>query len=183
MTDYFAALDQPRAPWLDRAELKEAFHRKTLQAHPDVTRSGESQDFAALNEAYQVLQDPKRRLQHLLVLQNAAPPSQNQIVPADLQELFMSIGELTQRTTRVLEKNRAASNPLSRSLLKAELMSMEKEADDLARKVRELSASAEERLRKTDCKDTAELSSLHQRFAYLGRWSEQLDELRFELTL
>ena len=35
MIDYFALLDQPQAPWLDLAELKDAYHKKTLQAHPD----------------------------------------------------------------------------------------------------------------------------------------------------
>ena len=35
MTDYFALLEQPRAPWLDPRGLKEAYHRQTLQTHPD----------------------------------------------------------------------------------------------------------------------------------------------------
>ena len=35
MIDYFALLDQPRVPWLDLNELKNAYYQKTLQAHPD----------------------------------------------------------------------------------------------------------------------------------------------------
>ena len=54
MTDYFALLGQPRAPWLDPAALKEAYHRQTLQSHPDTATPGRESDFAGLNEAYQV---------------------------------------------------------------------------------------------------------------------------------
>jgi curved DNA-binding protein CbpA len=78
MIDCFALLDQPRAPWLDLDELKEAYHKKTLRAHPDAqaNRTDETDaSFASLNEAYQVLQDPKRRLHHLLSLQGCAPSS------------------------------------------------------------------------------------------------------------
>ena len=54
MIDYFALLDQPQAPWLDLTELKDAYHKKTLQAHPDAqTNPSEESDanFANLNEA------------------------------------------------------------------------------------------------------------------------------------
>ena len=59
MIDYFALLDQPRAPWLDPDELKDIFHQKTLQAHPDAQASRPGADtteatFPNLNEAYQV---------------------------------------------------------------------------------------------------------------------------------
>ena len=80
MIDYFALLDQPRAPWLDLDELKNTYYQKTLQAHPDAQTTRARADatdatFASLNEAYQVLQDPKRRLHHLLSLEGAAPSS------------------------------------------------------------------------------------------------------------
>ena len=39
MIDYFALLDQPRAPWLDPDKLKDSYHQKTLQAHPDAQAS------------------------------------------------------------------------------------------------------------------------------------------------
>ena len=88
MTDYFALLEQPRMPWLDPAPLKEVFHRKTLEQHPDATAAGSEDRFAELNAAYQALQDPKRRLHHLLSLENRAPAA-NQMVPQELQELFL----------------------------------------------------------------------------------------------
>ena len=181
MTDYFALLNQPRAPWLDPAELKKVFHRKTLEQHPDAGAAGSESDFAELNEAYQVLVDPKRRLHHLLSLEDRVPAT-NQLVPPDLQELFLPIGELNQRTTQLLEKIRAASTPLSKSLLKAEVVAAQSELNELREKVRELSELAEERLRQTD-PGLDEISVLYQRFAYLGRWTAQLDEMAFQLSL
>jgi curved DNA-binding protein CbpA len=189
MTDYFAVLEQPRAPWLDLAALKEVFHRKTLEQHPDSTQGADG-DFAKLNEAYHVLQDPKRRLHHLLELQGALAASTNQVVPRELQELFLETGAVNQRTTQLLEKIRAASNPLSRSLLKGEVVAAQKEVGSLRKKVRELSEAADDRLRQMNpswltnpeaqIPDTA---ALYLRFSYLGRWSTQLDELAFQLSL
>jgi curved DNA-binding protein CbpA len=181
MTDYFALLDQPRAPWLEPEALKEVFHRKTLEQHPDSPRGAEGA-FAELNEAYQVLRDPKRRLHHLLSLANCAP-SANQAVPPDLEEVFLQIGGLNQSTTELLAKIRAASNALSKSLLNADVVVAQKNVGQLREKVRELHDAAEQRLRQTTTKDVNEISHLYQRFAYLGRWSAQLDELALPLTL
>ena len=189
MTDYFALLEQPRGPWLDPTKLKEAYHRKTLQTHPDTAAPDRESDFAELNEAYQVLQDPKRRLHHLLSLENCVPPSANQAVPQELQELFLLIGGLSQRANLLLEKNRTTTNALSRSLLKPQTVDLQKEAGSLAETVRNLNDDATAQLRTIDSawqNDRAgqleALSNLYFRFAYLGRWSAQLDELVFQLS-
>jgi curved DNA-binding protein CbpA len=190
MTDYFALLEQPRAPWLDPAALKETYHRKTLQKHPDTAARDRKSDFAELNEAYQVLQDPKRRLHHLLSLENCTPSSANQTIPGELQELFLLIGALNQRANLVLEKIRTTSNALSRSLLKPQIVELQTEVGSLRDKVRNLDGAARARLREinSDWQDdragqVAELSKLYSRFAYLSRWSAQLDELAFQLSL
>jgi curved DNA-binding protein CbpA len=189
MTDYFALLGQPRGPWLDPAALKEAYHRQTLHSHPDTATPDHENDFAELNEAYQVLEDPKRRLHHLLSLENGAPPSANQVIPQDLQELFLLIGALTQRANALREKIRTASNALSRSLLKPQIVELEKEVSDLRRKVRELNDTANGQLREINSAwgddragQVVPLSNLYITFAYLGRWSAQLDELAFQLS-
>ena len=188
MTDYFALLDQPRAPWLDSEALKEVFHAKTLAAHPDAGASGSARQFAELNEAYQVLQDPKRRLHHLLTLEGSPPSPAHQAIPADLQELFLQIGEATQHANRVLEKMRAASNALGKSLLQKEVMAAKDRIAGLQTNVRELSDVANEELRRISSgwsanakAQMARATILYQRFAYLGRWTVQLDELAFQL--
>jgi curved DNA-binding protein CbpA len=180
MTDYFAVLEQPRAPWLDLAALKEMFHRKTLEQHPDSSQGNEG-DFAKLNAAFQILQDPKRRLHHLLSLENRAP-SANQPPPLELEELFLEIGTLNQQATQLFGKMRMASSPLSKSLLTTELVAEQQNVARLRDRVRELQDAADERLRQMDSTQIDELVLLYQRFAYLGRWSAQLDELAFQLS-
>ena len=195
MIDYFALLDQPRAPWLDPALLKETFQQKTLRTHPDVqpripgaVAAGPA--FATLNEAYQVLQDPKRRLHHLLSLEGAAPSSANQAVPAQLQDLFPKIGGLTQRSTLLLEKVRSSSNALSRSLLKPQMLEAQQEVKEVRETIQSLTDASLEQLRQIDDdwkKDPTgqiePLSRLYFVFAYLTRWSKQLDEMLFQLSL
>jgi curved DNA-binding protein CbpA len=189
MTDYFALLEQPRLPWLEPATLKEVFRRKTLEHHPDITTSGSESQFAELNEAYQVLQDPKRRLHHLLSLENCAP-SANQIVPAQLQELFLGLGALKQRADVFLEKKRMASNALSRSLLKPEVLALQDDLNAWRTEIRKLLDLATTELREINScwlsdreAQVTPLSNLYLTFAYVGRWSEQLDELAFQLSL
>ena len=131
MIDYFALLDQPRRPWLDPDELKNTYYRKTLLAHPDAqtTRpraAGTDTTFTSLNEAYQVLQDPRRRLHHLLSLEGAAPSSTDETIPQHLHDLFPAVGALTQRANPLLEKIRTTSNRLSRSLLKPQILEVQR---------------------------------------------------------
>ena len=184
MTDYFALLDQPRAPWLDLAALKEVFHDKTLRTHPDAAPGADAAEFAELNEAFHVLQDPKRRLRHLLTLEDSAPPPGNQTVPQELQDLFLIIGASTQRAHALLEKSRTTSNALGRSLLKPQLVAMEKEIDEVRETVRGSIDSANAQLREINSSwqnNLAALTDLYFNLAYLGRWSAQLDELAFQL--
>ncbi len=195
MIDYFALLDQPQAPWLDPDKLKDTYHQKTLQAHPDAQTRRPGADtadatFASLNEAYQVLQDPKRRLQHLLSLAGAAPSSTDQTVPKQLHDLFPAVGALTQRANLLLEKIRVTSNALSRSLLKPQILEVQNEAKEVREKIQNLSDASLAELRQINtawAKNPAEqiegLSNLYVAFAYLTRWSTQLDEITFQLSL
>jgi curved DNA-binding protein CbpA len=189
MTDYFALLGQRRAPWLDPLVLKDAYHRKTLQTHPDSAAAGHGNDFSELNAAYQTLQDPKRRLHHLLNLENRAP-SATQTVPAELQDLFLDLGALKQRADSLLEKIPTTSNALSRSLLKPETTAVQNDVAAWRKKIGTLLSSANDELREINSRwssnhdaEISALSNLYLRFAYLGRWSEQLDEIAFQLSL
>ena len=188
MTDYFALLEQARTPWLDPAALKEVFHRKTLEQHPDATAPGSENRFAELNAAHQALQDPKRRLHHLLSLENRAPAA-NQTVPPELQELFLDLGAFKQRADLLLAKIQAASNALSRSLLKPEMVTLQSDLAAWREKIQTLMDAATEQLREINPRwlsdratQIAVLTDLYLKFAYLGRWSEQLDEIAFQLS-
>jgi len=194
MIDYFALLDQPRVPWLDLDELKNMYYQKTLQAHPDAKTAHSSADatdanFANLNEAYQVLQDPKRRLHHLLSLAGAAPSS-DQTVPQHLHDLFPVVGALTQRANLLLEKIGTTSNRVSQSLLKPQILEAQNEVKAVRTKIQHLFDTALAELRQINpawanntAGQTKALSNLHVTFAYLTRWLAQLDEITFQLSL
>ena len=193
MTDYFALLEQPRVPWLDPDELKEAFHRKSLHTHPDARAQSEQcdgpgADFTELNEAYQVLQDPKRRLQHLLALAGAVPAGRWTTVPADVEQLFPAVAAATHRAQAVTEKHAQATSPLARSLLKAELLQVQNEIEAMLGVLQKQHTEAVDRLRdltrlweQPHESKLAELHDLLLRFSYLSRWIAELQEKQVRL--
>ena len=195
MTDYFALLDQPRLPWLDLEELKNRFHQKTLSAHPDAQTASDStretdSSFAIVNEAYQVLQDPKRRLHHLLTLENSAPASAGQTIPRQLEDLFPAVNALTQQAQSLLEKISATSTALSRSLLQPQIRQLREEAEAVAEKLGTISSASLAKLQASNRtwspsspEEVTRLSDLYYTFAYLTRWMAQLDEIHFQLSI
>lgn len=194
MTDYFALFDEPRRPWLELEKLKAAFHARTLQAHPDAQPSSAASvtaeaDFAEINEAYQVLQDPKRRLQHLLLLEGAAPSTNSAAVPEELAELFPMVAELTQQAERLAQRTADTTNALSRSLLRAEQMQVAQRLTGTLQQLQLLREDAETRLQQIaqawssgNDEQTAALQELYLRFSYLQRWIAELRERSLVLS-
>ena len=168
MTDYFALLDQPRRPWLDPERLKETFHARTLQAHPD-SAAGDDAKFTELNEAYQVLRDPKRRLQHLLQLGGAA--TSTSVIPPDIAQLFPEVAALTREAGQINAEVAKTISALSRSLLKTRAVFHRARETALV----SLKAIAPE--------DWFALQTLSANFAYLDRWISELEERELQLEL
>jgi len=193
MTDYFALLDQPRRPWLDAEALKQAFHQKTLHQHPDAQSSavdGTNAEaaFALLNDAYQTLQDPKLRIQHLLALEGHAAASRFETVPGEIADLFPEIARATQDAARVVEKTTSASTALARSLLTSELVEIRDRLGALLTRLAGLHDSADAELQQVSATfaegDTSKfyhLQRLYVRYSFLRRWIAQLEEHRTRL--
>ncbi|MGI8436913.1 MAG: DnaJ domain-containing protein [Chthoniobacterales bacterium] len=190
MTDFFALLRQPRQPWLDPEELKEAFHARSLRAHPDargegITAGQAEAEFAQLNEAYRVLHDPRRRLQHLLTLEGHPPGSSMGVIPPEVASLFQSVATATQEADKMAARLTAATNPLSRSLLQVGVVQARKGIETALATLRKLSDEAEEELRAMSAGEASaeaerieRLQNLYVRFAFLTRWIAQLEEKR-----
>lgn len=98
MTDYFALFDEPRSAWLDVDALKQKFHARARNDHPDAGGTA----FQELNAAHRALADPKLRLAHLLELNGAPPPAITQ-PPPDLVDLFFETGRALQGPREALE--------------------------------------------------------------------------------
>ena len=193
MTDYFALLGEVRRPWIDSNKLKQKYHQLTLQLHPDLgsrnqTTSEDTDSLAELNEAFRVLQDPKLRLQHLLVLGNAVLVAARP-VPPTLANLFWDTGTSLKNLDALLEKQSSTSR-LTQALGKSEVADAEMRTREILDQLRSLYDNALDKLRRTDplwlADPAAHLSTLvdlYDSFSYLSRLIEQVNERRLRLRL
>ena len=192
MTDYFALLGEVRRPWIDSNKLKQKYHQLTLQLHPDRgSRNQTSEDtdsLAELNEAFRVLQDPKLRLQHLLMLENAAPVAARSVPPA-LANLFWDTGASLKNLDAILEKQSSTSR-LTQALGKSEIADAEMRTREILDRLRSLYNEALDKVRRTDplwlADPAAHLSTLvdlYDSFSYLSRLIEQVNERLLRLRV
>jgi len=101
MRDYFALFDLPRTVNLDVEALQRAFHARSRKVHPDLYQGSLPRvqqemlrSSMALNEAYQVLRDRRRRLEHLLALESPRrPENRSQRVPMELFDVVEQVHE------------------------------------------------------------------------------------------
>lgn len=186
MTDYFALLDQPRRPLLAAPKLENAFREKARTLHPDAT-GRETDEFRELNEGVAVLRDSKRRLTHLLALENHVS---DKVAPAGAElELFAAISQITQETKAFLASNRITDSAITRSVMLTRQTKLRRELEQAQEKIRAATDQGEAELRRIDAAWNTDRSSalaaaaqLQQRFTFLVRWSETLAELHFQLT-
>ncbi|MFL6584947.1 MAG: J domain-containing protein [Chthoniobacterales bacterium] len=188
MTDYFRLLGQARRPWLDENELKNAYHARTFDAHPDVNPGGDAAAFAGLNEAYRTLRDPKLRVEHLLHLEESNAGTGAGSVPAVVQELFPMVTTALQNARALTAKLAQTGSALSRGLLQGENVACRHQIERCIEQLTVAQDQAEKQLRAIDKRwddrvssDIEELRALAATYSYINRWSAQLDEARFAL--
>ena len=189
MPDHFAIFDEPRRPWLDAERLKEKFHALAATHHPDVARGGDA-DFTMLNEAYNILRDPKSRLRHLLELEFPGAISRSPQIPQALGDLFMRVGALLQRLDSFSKKQRLAESQLAKALLEPEKFSILDDLEDLLAVVNEHQTLLLDELRALDAmwqqdKTAAanRLVEVFQSLAFIFKWAEQLREGTVKLAM
>ncbi len=193
MIDYFALLGEVRRPWIDRNKLKQKYHQLTLRLHPDrgrrnQTTSEDTGSLAELNEAFRVLQDPKLRLQHLLMLENAAPVAARSVPPA-LANLFWDTGASLKNLDAILEKQSSTSR-LTQALGKSEIADAEMRTREILDQLRSLYNDALDKVRRTDplwladpAAHVSTLVDLYDSFSYLSRLIEQVNERLLRLRV
>jgi DnaJ-domain-containing protein 1 len=206
MTDYFALLNEPRRPWIDVEELKEKFLALSSEFHPDRfhSASAEEKEFANrrytdLNAAHACLREPKERLRHLLELEQGAKPDDLQNIPVEMTELFMEVGQLCREVDLFLSEKAGITSPL----LKVEVFERGLEWNDKLKSLQERIGAQREWLvqelislneawtlpPKTDGSGRSSalplerLESIYRVFSYTNRWSAQIQERRFQLSL
>lgn len=180
MADHFALLNEPRRPWLDAEALKEKFHTLTAAQHPDVNAAG---DFAAINNAYQILSDPVKRLRHFLELEF---PSARQLptqVPSQLAELFMQVGATRQAAETFLKRQTQVGSPLAQALLASERSSVLSQLESIRAVLDRHRDQLDEELKNFGEKlDATRLAQILAELSFVSKWSEQLREMIFQFA-
>jgi curved DNA-binding protein CbpA len=190
MIDHFAALRQPRRPWLDPEQVKQEYQNLTFARHPD-KQAGDDQPEAGFDEitdAYRVLSNPRLRLQHLLSLVNEKTDTEKSPITAELTEVFMETATIVNDIDAALREREQAVSALVKSMLKAQIAPLEARANAQLKQLQELYARTMEDLRRADERwsdhqpRSAELCGLSQRFGFLDKWIAELRERQFQLS-
>jgi molecular chaperone HscB len=111
--DHFERLGLPRTFLVDAAALEKNYLERSRLVHPDHTGNdpGSLEASAALNEAYAVVRDPRRRAEYLLSLAGGPSPASVSQPPAEfleeMLELRMAIEEAKPNTASRAELERS----------------------------------------------------------------------------
>ena len=181
--DFFKVLGLERRLCLDENEVKEFYHARSREEHPDVV--GSSGDFEAVAEAYAVLRDPVRRLKHWLELEfpESEEKAGRDLVSGERLELFGEVGAVLRKVDAVLKKKAACQTALGKAALAGEENARQQELSALGMRLGEMMdrAVAEfgelDGLRESD-RAGAEAGGreLARSMSYLAKWIEQVRE-------
>ncbi|MGA2175053.1 MAG: hypothetical protein ABSH38_08750 [Verrucomicrobiota bacterium] len=203
--DPFAALDQPRQPWIDLDALKARFLELSAQAHPDRvhTATGEeraaaTRHYAELNAAYNCLREAKSRVLHLLELELGAPPANLKDIPPDTMDLFVEIGLLCRGADGIVAARAKAPSPLLQAQWFEPAMAWAEKLGALQQEIHLRQGKLLAELKEMNAAwnsapppgSPARASALPLRrleemardLSYLARWSEQLQERITQLS-
>jgi DnaJ-class molecular chaperone len=190
----FALFELEPAPALDAAALKERFARATSESHPDkfaqspeAERLGVEARYAALNQAYQTLIDPRARLLALYELTRGQKPPDIQRIPPGTMDLFKEVGEMCRELDEFLERKRATTGRLEKAgLMSAELV-LQDALVELRMKLEQFGATVDAEIAALDArwragdKDLTALEAVYRKYSYLARWRQQLEEREIAL--
>jgi DnaJ-class molecular chaperone len=190
----FALFELEPAPALDADALKERFARATAESHPDkFAQSPEAQrlqaesQYAALNQAYQTLIDPRARLLALYELTRGEKPRDIQRIPPGTMDLFKEVGEMCRELDGFLERKRATTGRLEKAGLMSEELTLQDSLTTLRMKLEQFAATVETELKTLDMrwragdKDANALEAVYRKYSYVARWRQQLEEREIAL--
>lgn len=199
MIDAFALLGEPRRPWLDPDILKARVLPRLAASHPDRVHGGAeaerlaaNQQHAELNEALNLLKEPRDRLLHLYTLEAGEPPRDIQRIPPGTMDLFVEVGQLCRELDAFLKRKSEATSPMVRVALMEEGFSwldrvqelqarIQARRDALVSELQELNAVWESAPPVGDPgrRPVLPLERLEQSYrsmSYVARWTAQLQE-------
>jgi curved DNA-binding protein CbpA len=203
IADFFAALDEPRRPWIDLDSLKRKFLALSAAVHPDrihgapeAERQAANRRFSEMNAAYQCLREPKERLRHLLELETGRKPSDIERIPPAMTDSFFEIGKLIKDTDAFLSARQNAASPVLKAQqferglewtdkLQAMQAKINSRREELATELKTMNASWEsaEGTENRSRLPLARLEEIYRMSGYFNRWSAQLQERIVQLAV
>jgi DnaJ-domain-containing protein 1 len=190
----FAVFELEPGPALDTEALKQRFARATAESHPDkfaqsaeAERQAVGERYAALNQAYQVLIDPRARLLALYELTKGEKPRDVQRIPPGTMDLFKEVGEMCRELDAFLARKAATTGRLERAGLVSEELVLQDALTALRMKLEAFGATVETEIAALDArwragdKDINALEAVYRKYSYLARWRQQLEEREIEL--
>jgi curved DNA-binding protein CbpA len=190
----FALFALDPAPDLDVDALKERFARATGETHPDKfaqapepERLDAESRYAALNQAYQTLIDPRARLLALYELTKGQKPADIQRIPPGTMDLFKEVGELCRELDAFLEKKQAATGRLERAGLMGDELALQDSLTTLRMKLEAFAATVQAEVAALDQRwragdrDLNALEAVYRKYSYVARWRQQLEEREIAL--
>jgi curved DNA-binding protein CbpA len=190
----FAFFDVEPRPALDADALKERFARATAESHPDKFAQAPEADrlevearYTALNQAYQILIDPRARLLALYELTKGQKPPDIQRIPPGTMDLFKEVGEMCRSLDEFLERKRSTTGRLEKAGLLSEELTLQEALTELRMKLEKFGTAVEEDIAALDArwragdKDLTALETVYRKYSYLSRWRQQLEEREIAL--
>lgn len=185
MSNAFAILGLPRIAALDEKALQKAWLAASRSAHPDQP-GGDAAHAAEINNAYETLQAPEKRIKHLLDL-HAVPW---RAIPIDeaMMSLFGQLGPALQSVAAFLKRKHTATSALAKALLAPDEMRLRENLETLGTTLdAERTAlladlpAFDSRLSAGDTSALSDLQILQARLAYFGKWQAQVREALLSL--
>lgn len=203
--DCFARFGESRRPWIDGEALRARFVETSAERHPDrfhgeeeSVRQEADRRYAEINEAYQVLREPRSRLLHLIELETGAKPRDIQKIPPGTMDLFVEVGQLCRDVDGFLQNRAKVLSPMLKVRLFTEGMGWVEKLKALQAKVSAREAELDRELRSMNevwgaapSPGTSEragalplgrLEEIYRVMSYAGRWTGQIQERLVQLA-
>lgn len=171
--DAFARLGLPRRPDLTDESLREAFREAGKSSHPDA--GGGKGDFQLLQEAYQLLSRPSRRLKHWLEL-SGIPGDERGALGPDLMDHFSRISEVLQEADALIRKRENARSSLAKAMLEGETNRVRMRIDSAQSLLGEAVGAKVAMFGDLTGGDNVDPWQLVRDLAFLEKWQAQLRE-------
>ena len=178
MTDLFAVLRVPARPWLDPEALRDVYVRLSEGLH---RQAGSQDELVTLNRAFQVLNNPATRVEHLLSLTGGE--SNTRRIDPVIGEFFGRVASRFQEADHLLGEISKPGPALVRALQIQRVHAARADLDDLAHGLAAQQDRCLEALRELDHAwlhnptGTREaLAQLATNLTFLQKWQGQIRE-------